>query len=294
MSKVLRTRAQGRPSSATLLVTCADRAGLVAEISGFVFRHGGNIIAADQHSETDTGMFYMRLVWDVSGFTLDRAETVAALEGLAERFSLAWSVSYSDERRRVGVLVSRTPHCLYDLLQADQLHELGGDIVLVLSNHRELEPVARHFGVPYHCVPNKGHEVSGEREMLRLLAAERVDLVVLGRYMQVLSLGFVDLYPARMINVHHSFLPAFVGAQAYGQARDRGVKMIGATAHYVTSELDQGPIIEQDVVRVSHRDGVADLVRKGRQLERSVLTRAVRSHLERRVLISGDRTVVFD
>lgn len=283
-----------RTVSATLLVSCVDRPGLVTELSSFIFSNGGNILAADQHSEPDNGMFFLRLVWDTTRFSLDRAATAAAFATLATRLSLTWSVRYSDERERVAVLVSRTPHCLYDLLQAHRLDELGGDIVAVISNHEDLGVVAGHFGVSYHCVPSGGVlRDAAERTMLQVLSEQRVDLVVLARYMQVLSSEFVDRWPARMINIHHSFLPAFVGAQAYRQARDRGVKMIGATAHYVTNDLDQGPIVEQDVVRVSHRDTVEDLVRKGRELERTVLTRATRFHLERRVLISGNRTVVF-
>ena len=283
-----------RPAAATLLVSCVDRPGLVAELSAFIFANGGNILAADQHSEPDNGMFFLRLVWDTTHFALSRAAAAAALAALAERLALTWSVRYSDERDRVAVLVSRTPQCLYDLLQAHQLDELGGDIVTVISNHEDLGPVAGHFGIPYHHVPSGGAlRDAAESKMSEILREQRVDLVVLARYMQVLSPAFVDRWPARMINIHHSFLPAFVGAQAYRQARDRGVKMIGATAHYVTNDLDQGPIVEQDVVRVSHRDAVDDLVRKGRELERTVLTRAARFHLERRVLISGNRTVVF-
>ncbi len=283
-----------RRPSAILLVSCVDRPGLVAELAGFVFSNGGNILAADQHSEPDNGMFFLRLVWDTSGFALDRSATAAALGQLARRSGLTWSLRYSDERERVAVLVSRTPQCLYDLMLADQVDELGGTVTVVISNHDDLRPVAGHFGIPYHHVPSGGAMRDGaEQRMTELLAEHRVDLVVLARYMQVLSPAFVDRWLARMINIHHSFLPAFVGAQAYRQARDRGVKMIGATAHYVTNDLDQGPIVEQDVVRVSHRDTVDDLVRKGRELERTVLTRAVRYHLERRVLISGNRTVVF-
>lgn len=287
--------APGRPSrTATLLVVCLDRPGLVAAISGFIYRHGGNILASDQHSETETGRFYMRVEWDLARFTLDRSGTAAALEHLAQEHGLEWDLSYSDTRPRVAVLVSKTPHCLYDLLQTHQLDELGGEIVGVISNHDDLRAVAGHFDVPYVTVPMAA-EVRGRAEaaMQEVLARWRVDLVVLARYMQVLSSGLVGSWRGRIINVHHSFLPAFVGARAYRQALERGVKMIGATAHYVTSDLDQGPIIEQDVVRVDHRDTLVDLVRRGRELERSVLTRAVRLHLQRRVLVAGDRTVVF-
>jgi formyltetrahydrofolate deformylase len=293
VSDAVLTARQSEARTATLLVTCPDGPGLVAAISGFVHRHGGNILAADQHSEPENGHFYMRVCWDVGSFALDRPATMKALDELARVHSLQWDLRYSETRQRVAVFVSKTPHCLYDILQAQQLDELGGDVIGVISNHDDLGAVASHFDVPYVNVPTSSRRADSEARMLELLSEWRVDLVVLARYMQVLSEDFVDRWHGQLINIHHSFLPAFVGARAYRQARERGVKMIGATAHYVTNELDKGPIIEQDVVRVSHRDTLADFVRKGRELERAVLTRAVRLHLERRVLVSGDRTVVF-
>jgi formyltetrahydrofolate deformylase len=282
------------PVTATLLVSCRDRTGLVAALSEFVFRNGGNIIDADQHADPETGLFFMRLVWDLAGFKLARPDIAAAMRDLAERFDLDYELTTSDERPRVAVFASRAPHCLYDLLLANQLGELHGDLVAVVSNHDELRPVAGHFGVRYEHipVPPDGKEAA-EAAQQRLLGELGVGLVVLARYMQVLSPAFVERWPSRIINIHHSFLPAFVGAKPYHQAQARGVKVIGATAHYVTGALDQGPIIEQDVCRVSHRDDVDDLVQKGRELERQVLTRAVRAHLERRVLVTGLRTIVF-
>jgi formyltetrahydrofolate deformylase len=282
------------PVTATLLVSCSDRTGLVAALSEFVFEYGGNILDADQHAEVETGLFFMRLVWDLSGFKLARPQIQSALEMLATRFQLNWEVTYSDVRRRVAVFASRSPHCLYDLLLAHQLGELGGDLVAVVSNHEDLRPAAGHFGVRFEHIPvGAGDKPRAEAAAQRLLDELSVNVVVLARYMQVLTPDFVARWPARIINIHHSFLPAFVGAKPYHQAKDRGVKVIGATAHYVTSDLDQGPIIEQDVCRVSHRDDVEELVRKGAELERRVLTRAVRLHLERRVLVSGNRTIVF-
>ncbi|HEY8927146.1 MAG TPA: formyltetrahydrofolate deformylase [Polyangia bacterium] len=282
------------PLRATLLVSCRDRTGLVAALSEFVFRNEGNILDADQHAETETGLFFMRLVWDLSGFKLDRDQTRAALAELAGRFDLAYELTYSDQRPRLAVFASKAPHCLYDLLLAHQLGELRGDLVTVVSNHEDLRPIAGHFGVPFAYLPvSRDDKAAAEAAQQALLAELRVDLVVLARYMQILSPAFVERWPARVINIHHSFLPAFVGARPYHQAKARGVKVIGATAHYVTSELDQGPIIDQDVCRVSHRDEVEDLVQKGRELERQVLTRAVRAHLDRRVLVSGNRTMVF-
>ena len=282
------------PVTATLLVSCGDRTGLVAALSEFVFEYGGNILDADQHAEVETGLFFMRLVWDLAGFKLTRPQIQAALDMLATRFDLAWEVTYSDVRPRVAVFASRTPHCLYDLLLSHQLGELGGDLVAVVSNHDDLRSVAGHFGVRFEHIPvDADDKTRAEATAQRLMEELSVDLVVLARYMQILTPAFVERWPSRIINIHHSFLPAFVGAKPYHQAKERGVKVIGATAHYVTSALDQGPIIEQDVARASHRDDVSELVRKGGELERRVLTRAVRLHLERRVLVSGNRTIVF-
>jgi formyltetrahydrofolate deformylase len=288
------TSSAGVPATATLLVSCRDRTGLVAALSEFVFKHDGNILDADQHAEIETGLFFMRLRWDLGGFKLSRAEIETAVRGMAERFDLAWELTYSDVRPRVAVFASKAPHCLYDLLLAHQLGELGGALVLVISNHEDLRPVAGHFGVRFEQVPiDAGGKAAAEAAQEKLLGELGVDLIVLARYMQILSPGLVARWPSKIINIHHSFLPAFVGAKPYHQAKARGVKVIGATAHYVTSELDQGPIIEQDVCRVSHRDDVGELLRKGGELERRVLTHAVRMHLERRVLVSGNRTIVF-
>ena len=280
--------------TATLLVACKDRTGIIAALSDFVFRNGGNILDLDQHAERESGMFFMRLVWDVAGFGMDRAATDAALSDLSARMGLACELSYSTAVPKVAIFATKAPYCLYDLLLSQQLGELHCKIVAVLSNHDELRPVAEHFDVPYHHTPiAKGGKPEAEAAQLALLKSLSVDLVVLARYMQILSPGFVAALNGQIINIHHSFLPAFIGARPYHQAKDRGVKLIGATAHYVTAELDQGPIIEQDVTRVTHREDVEQLVRKGSELERQVLTRAVKLHLERRVLVSGNRTIVF-
>jgi formyltetrahydrofolate deformylase len=278
---------------ATLLVSCPDRTGLVAAMSDFVFRHGGNIVDLDQHSDADSGTFFMRLAFDTAGFRIDRDGIRAAITVMARSYDLSWELTFADHRPRVAVFCTKVPHCLYDLLLAQRLGDLAGDIVVVASNHRDLEPVAHHFDVPFVHIPVGTDKATAEAAQEELLARERIDLSVLARYMQVLSPAFVRRRPGRIINIHHSFLPAFVGAKPYHQAKARGVKLIGATAHYVTEELDQGPIIEQAVARVSHRDTVDDLVRKGRELERQTLTRAVRLHLDQRVLINGNRTVVF-
>jgi formyltetrahydrofolate deformylase len=284
---------------ATLLVTCRDRSGLVAALSDFVFRNGGNIIDLDQHTEYSTdsaagagGTFFMRLVFDIGGFRLDRDGIRAAVAVLSQSHGLTTSLTFSDQRPKVAVFASKVPHCLYDLLLCQSLGELHGDVVAVISNHDHLRSVAEHFHLPFHHLP-MGDKARTEQAQQQLLDQLGIEVVVLARYMQILSPQFVDRWQGRIINIHHSFLPAFVGAKPYHQAKERGVKVIGATAHYVTSELDQGPIIEQDVCRVTHRDQVDDLVRKGRELERQVLTRALKLHLERRVLIHGNRTIVF-
>jgi formyltetrahydrofolate deformylase len=282
------------PTTATLRVSCRDRTGLVAALSQFVFDYGGNILDADQHADLETGLFFMRLVFSLEAFKLDRAAMQGAIAMLATRFDLTWELTTSDARPRVAVLASKTPHCLYDLLLSHQLGELGGDLCVVISNHDDLRAVAGHFGVRFEHVPvDPNARVAAEDAQQEIFDALKIDLVVLARYMQVLSPELVARWPGRIINIHHSFLPAFVGSKPYHQARARGVKVIGATAHYVTSELDQGPIIEQDVCRVSHRDDVEALVQKGRELERQVLTRAVRAHLQRRVLVTGGKTIVF-
>jgi formyltetrahydrofolate deformylase len=288
------TTTTAAPATATLLVSCTDRTGLVAALSAFVFDNGGNIIDADQHADVERGLFFMRLMWSLGTFRLGRPEIHAELGALAARFDLSWELTFSDVRPRVAVFASKTPHCLYDLLLSAQLGELGGDLVAVVSNHDTLRSVAGHFGVRFeHIAVDPTDRARAEAAQQKLLDEIGIDLVVLARYMQILSPAFVARWPGRIINIHHSFLPAFVGAKPYHQAQARGVKVIGATAHYVTADLDQGPIIEQDVGRVSHRDDVEALVQKGRELERQVLTRAVRAHLQRRVLVTAGKTIVF-
>jgi formyltetrahydrofolate deformylase len=280
--------------TATLLVNCRDRTGLVAALSSFVFEHGGNILDADQHAELTSGEFFMRLVWDLSEFTLSRDEIRAEINKLGARFDLKWELTFSDHVPRVVVFATKASHCLYDLLLCQQIGDLGGKIVAVVSNHDVLADVCKHFDVPFTTIPvDRDNKAKAEAEQLALLDQLSADVVVLARYMQIVSASFVARWPNRIINIHHSFLPAFAGARPYHQAKERGVKIIGATAHYVTAELDQGPIIEQNVRRVSHRDEVEDLMRAGRDLEREVLTRAVRLHLQRRVLVAGNRTIVF-
>lgn len=281
-------------ATATLLLSCPDRPGIVAAVAELVFRHGGNIVHADQHTDAESGVFFQRVEFGLDGFDLGRDELVAAADELAAPFAMEVQVRFSDERPRLAVLVSREPHCMYDLLARWRGGELQADIALVVSNHPDHQDAAEHFGVPYvHLPVTPSTKVEQERALLDLLDAHAIDLVVLARYMQILSPGFVARYPQRIVNIHHSFLPAFIGSRPYHQAHERGVKLIGVTAHYVTDDLDEGPIIDQDVERVSHRDAVGDLIHKGRDLEKAVLARAVRAHLEHRILVYGNKTVVF-
>ncbi len=279
-----------------LSISCPDKKGLIAAISSFIAMHDGNILSADQYvSEEESGNFFMRLEIEGEGFGLERDELGPAFAPLARQHKMDWRVSYTDTPKRMAILVSRYDHCLIDLLWRWDAGELDAEIPLVVSNHPDLEPRVKAHDIPFYHLPvTKETKAEQESAMLDLLAEHRVDLVVLARYMQILTPGFVHAYPDRIINIHHSFLPAFVGADPYKRAHERGVKIIGATAHYVTEELDAGPIIHQDVAHVTHRDTVDDLVRVGREVERRVLARAVRWHLEDRVLVDGDRTVVFE
>ena len=281
-------------ANAILRVRCPDRTGIIAGLSDFVFRHGGNVIDLDQHTEPETDRFSMRLVWSLDRFKLDEDGIRLGLDVFARSMGLDWELDRDDHRDRVAVFCSKLPHCLYDLLLRQRLGELAGEVVLVVSNHPDHRSVAEYFGLPFEEVPvGPGGREEAEARQQELLEKHRIDLVVLARYMQVLSPAFVGRWANRVINIHHSFLPAFAGARPYHQAKARGVKLIGATAHYATAALDEGPIIEQDVTRVSHRDSVADMVRKGRDLEQQVLARAVRLHLERRLLVEANRTIVF-
>jgi formyltetrahydrofolate deformylase len=281
-------------ATAILLLSCPDGPGIVASVASFVFGHGGNIVHAEQHTDAEEGVFFQRVEFSLDGFALARDEIGAAFGDVASKYGMHVQMRFSDERPRVALLVSREPHCMYDLLARTKAGELAADIPLVISNHGDHADAAEHFGVAFHHLAVSAEtKPQQERAMLTLLRDHDVDLIVLARYMQILSADFVAHYPERIINIHHSFLPAFVGSRPYHQAHQRGVKIIGVTAHYVTAELDQGPIIDQDVVRVSHRDAVSDLIRKGRDLEKIVLARAVLAHLEHRVLVYGNKTVVF-
>ncbi|MFZ0733374.1 MAG: formyltetrahydrofolate deformylase [Candidatus Sulfotelmatobacter sp.] len=281
-------------SSAILLLSCPDRKGEVATIADFIFRHGGNILHADEHGDAESGLFLMRVEFDPRDFDIDLADFGKHFSPIAEAFHMKWHLAQSSQRQRMIILVSKFDHCLVDLLYRHNSGELACDIPLIISNHTDNQPVADFYNIPYAVIPvSKDNKQAAETQLQSLIEQHKPDFMVLARYMQILSNEFVKRYPQRVINIHHSFLPAFVGARPYHQAFERGVKLIGATSHYVTEVLDDGPIIEQDVVRVSHRDTVDDLIRKGRDLEKVVLSRAVRWHVENRVLLYGNKTVVF-
>ncbi len=288
-------------NTAILLIESPDRKGLVATVSDFLYRHDANILHADQHIDADRGLFLMRVEWDLADFDIDVNYSFDAndfgrfFSPLAEQFQMRWRFELSSYRPRLAVFVSRQLHCLADLLYRHESGELACDIPLIVSNHADAQRLAEFHRIPFHLTPvDGGNKSEAEGQQLSLLAQHGIDLVVLARYMQILSPGFVARFPQRIINVHHSFLPAFSGARPYHRAFERGVKLIGATSHYVTADLDEGPIIEQDVVRISHRDQLDDLVQKGRDLEKMVLSRAVRWHLEHRILVYAGKTVVFD
>lgn len=282
-------------NTAILLIDCPDRKGIVAAIAGFLRDHGANILHADQHQDNELQLFFMRVEFTLDELDLDEDEFPPAFEPLAREFRMNWRIEYSRRLIPIALFVSREQHCLLDLLHRRQIGELRCTIPLVISNHPDARPLAEFYGVPFHHIPvDPASKAEAERKQLELLAANNVELVVLARYMQILSKEFVEKYRQRIINVHHSFLPAFSGARPYQAAFRRGVKLIGATSHYVTEELDEGPIIEQDVTRVSHRYDLEDFIERGRDLERIVLSRAVRWHLEHRILCYANKTVVFD
>ncbi|HEY4279803.1 MAG TPA: formyltetrahydrofolate deformylase [Conexibacter sp.] len=286
-----------RPNTARLLISCPDRRGIVAAVSRFLFEHGANVLAADQHStDPEGGTFFMRMEFHLDGLDLGRPELERAFAAtVAEPFGMEWTISYARHAKRIAILVSREEHCLLDLLWRWRSGDLDGDIGVVISNHRDAETDVASFGVPFVHVPvTRETKPQAEAEIVASLRKHGpFDLIVLARYMQILSGDFLAAASAPVINIHHSFLPAFAGADPYRRAGERGVKIIGATAHYVIEELDAGPIIEQDIARVSHRDSVEDLVRLGRDVERTVLARAVSHHLADRVLVHENKTVVF-
>ena len=282
-------------NTAILLVQCPDRKGLDATIAEFIYRYDGNILHFEQHQAGEERYYLARVEWDLEGFRLELEDFTGAFGPVAEKFGMNWRLALGNYRPRVGIFVSKFDHCLVDLLYRQRNGELHCDFPLMISNHPDAKRHANFYGIPYHVVPvTKDNKPEAERRERELLEAHNVDLLVLARYMQVLSSEFIAHYPQRIINIHHSFLPAFVGGKPHHQAYERGVKLIGATAHYVTEVLDDGPIIDQGVARISHRDGLEDLVEKGRDLEKVVLSRAVRWHIENRILLYNNKTVIFE
>jgi len=280
-------------STATLLISCPDSPGLVAKIANFIYANGGNIIHADQHTDFATSLFLIRIEWQLHGFNLPRDAIRTAFSAIAKPLEATWQLHFSEALPKIALWVTKQDHCLVDLLWRNQTKELPGNISLIISNHPELEAIAKQFEIDFHHLPiNKENKIEQEQKQLELLKQYEIDLVVLAKYMQIVSQNLIENFP-NIINIHHSFLPAFPGAKPYHRAHARGVKIIGATAHYVTKDLDEGPIIEQEVARVNHQDSTADLIRKGKDLERLVLARAVRLHLQNRVLVYGNKTVVF-
>lgn len=281
-------------SNAILLISCPDQTGLVATVTQFIHANNGNIVHLDQHVDPRQGVFLMKLTWDIDSFWIPRERIAEKFEEIAKRFSMDWSLRFSDHVHRIAVFVSKQGHCLHDILAHTSSGEWNATIPLIISNHTTLEPVAKRFDIPFAHVPiDSVSKTEAESKQLDLLEQHDIDLVVLARYMQIVSDDFVRKYPNRIINIHHSFLPAFAGAKPYHAAHDRGVKIIGATSHYVTAELDAGPIIEQDVERISHKDNVRDLLRKGQDLEKVVLSRAIWHHINHDILVYGNKTAVF-
>jgi formyltetrahydrofolate deformylase len=281
--------------NAVLLLSCPDRKGLVARLSNFIFQNNGNILHADQHTSKSGKYFFMRIEWELNGFALSREEIPVVFAPLARQYDMKWDLHFTDNVPRVAIFVSRHLHCLHDLILRRHMGELAADVVAVIGNHEDARDLVEQFGMKFYHFPiteqTKAKHEEREMELLREL---KVDLIVLARYMQILTAEFLRDYTNRIINIHHSFLPAFAGGNPYQQAFDRGVKIIGATGHYVTEQLDEGPIIAQDVIKISHRDTVADIQTKSKDLERVVLARALRLHLENKILVYGAKTIVFD
>ena len=281
--------------TAKLLLHCPDQPGILAQVTQFITVNGGNIVYLDQYVDRIEQQFFARIEWELSGFMIPRDKILDYFSTLyAQKYGMYLRLYFSDVKPRMALFVSKMSHCLYDILARYSAGELDCDIPLIISNHPDLEPAARQFGIPFHCVPiTKENKAEQEAKEMELLRQENVSFIVLARYMQIISEQMIEAFDGRIINIHHSFLPAFVGAKPYHQAWERGVKIIGATSHYVTAELDAGPIIEQDVVRITHKDTPQDLAQKGKDLEKIVLSRAVQKHIDRKVLTYKNKTVIF-
>lgn len=283
-------------STATMLIHCPDEKGIILSVTNYISRNNGNIVDLDQHVDSEQKIFFMRVEWTLSDFNIPR-ENIGAHFGseVAQKYQMQYTIHFRDEKIRMALMVSKMDHCFNDILSRYKSGEWNVEIPLIISNHPDMEETANRFGIPYHNIPvSKQTKVEQEKKQLQLLSAHNIDFVVLARYMQILSGNFIKYYSNRIINIHHSFLPAFPGAKPYHSAHERGVKIIGATSHYVTKELDAGPIIAQSTANISHKDRVEDLVRKGRDIEKVVLSRAIWYHVNRRILTYGNRTIIFD
>ena len=283
-------------STATLLIYCPDEKGIILSVTNYISTNNGNIVDLDQHVDSEQKIFFMRIEWTLSDFNIPR-ENIGTHFGseVAQKYQIQYTVYFRDEKIRMALMVSKMDHCFNDILSRYKSGEWNVEIPLIISNHTEMEETANRFGIPYHYIPiSKQTKVEQEKKQLQLLSDNKIEFVVLARYMQILSENFIKDYSNRIINIHHSFLPAFPGAKPYHSAHERGVKIIGATSHYVTKDLDAGPIIEQSTVNISHKDRVEDLVRKGRDIEKVVLSRAIWYHVNRRILSYGNRTIIFD
>lgn len=282
--------------TATLRISCPDQKGLVSRVTDFIQRNEGNIVALDQHTDNIEKQFFMRIEWELRGFLLTKEQIAPAFQhAIAIPCQMEWELNFSDEKLRMAIMVSRLSHCLYDLLARYHSGELNVEIPIIIGNHECMESVAAQFGIPFHLLKiTKENKAEQEAVQMQLMRDNQIDFIVLARYMQILSDDFIRAYPNRIINIHHSTLPAFVGAKPYHQAYNRGVKLIGATGHYVTAELDAGPIIEQDIIRVSHHDTPETMVSKGKNVEKIVLSRAVEAHVSHKTLVFKNKTVVFN
>lgn len=283
-------------STATMLIHCPDEKGIILSVTNYISRNNGNIVDLDQHVDSEQKIFFMRVEWTLSDFNIPR-ENIGAHFGseVAQKYQMQYTIHFRDEKIRMALMVSKMDHCFNDILSRYKSGEWNVVIPLIISNHPDMEETANRFGIPYHYIPvSKQTKVEQEKKQLQLLSDHNIDFVVLARYMQILSENFIKDYSNRIINIHHSFLPAFPGAKPYHSAHERGVKIIGATSHYVTKELDAGPIIAQSTANISHKDRVEDLVRKGRDIEKVVLSRAIWYHVNRRILSYGNRTIIFD
>jgi formyltetrahydrofolate deformylase len=281
--------------TATLLISCPDRKGIIEAVTSFLLTHNANILHVNQHLDTESNLFLMRLEWDVANFQLCENEFFSGFDAIAKKYEMTWKLRSNQIKNKIAIMVSQYDHCLADILHRQKSGELDCEISVVISNHKDAEELVNFYGIPFHYTRvDKTNKEEAEQQQNKILASYSVDLIILARYMQILSLDFINKYPEKIINIHHSFLPAFIGAKPYHRAHERGVKLIGATSHYVTEELDGGPIIEQDIARVSHHDQVTDLTQKGKDLERVVLSRAMKWHIQSRILLYANKTVIFN